>query len=164
MMGRAGNLFSNVLFKADKSRLTQTKCFLSPSLRRRKRGGETVAREREDSLSLFVLAPFLTRARVSSVSRKWNDDRDSRDARAPFEQKISVDATDKSQLFYLKRKFSPLGLFEGKVGGKQRKERNYLEERTLCERKLRLCSFLSFFSLSLPRILFSLQINRYIHI
>ena len=70
MMGRAGNLFSNVLFKADKSRLTQTKCFLSPSLRRRKRGGETVAREREDSLSLFVLAPFLTRARVSSVSRK----------------------------------------------------------------------------------------------
>ena len=109
MMGRAGNLFSNVLFKADKSRLTQTKCFLSPSLRRRKRGGETVAREREDSLSLFVLAPFLTRARVSSVSRKWNDDRDSRDARAPFEQKISVDATDKSQLFYLKRKFSALG-------------------------------------------------------
>ena len=126
MMGRAGNLFSNVLFKADKSRLTQTKCFLSPSLRRRKRGGETVAREREDSLSLFVLAPFLTRARVSSVSRKWNDDRDSRDARAPFEQKISVDATDTSQLFYLKRtKFSPLVLFEGKVGGKQRKERNY---------------------------------------
>ena len=71
MMGRArGNLFSNVLFKADKSRLTQTKLILSPSLRRRKRGGETVAREREDSLSLFVLAaPFLTRARVSSVSR-----------------------------------------------------------------------------------------------
>ena len=39
-----------------------------------------------------------------------------------------------------------------------------MEERTLCERKLRLCSFLSFFSLSLPRILFSLQINRYIYI
>ena len=70
MMGSAGNLFSNVLCKADKSRLTQTKLILSPSLRRRKRGGETVAREREDSLSLFVLAPFLTRARVSSVSRK----------------------------------------------------------------------------------------------
>ena len=141
MRGRAGNLFSNVLFKADKSRLTQTKCFLSPSLRRRKRGGETVAREREDSLSLFVLAPFLTRARVSSVSRKWNDDkRDSRDARAPFEQKISVDATDTSQLFYLKRtKFSPLGvLFEGKVGAKSREKRGIIaEERTLCERKLR---------------------------
>ena len=140
MMGSAGNLFSNVLFKADKSRLTQTKLILSPSLRRRKRGGETVAREREDSLSLFVLAPFLTRARVSSVSRKWNDDkRDSRDARAPFEQKISVDATiDKSQLFYyLKRKFlAPLSFsVRRKVGGKQRKERKYLEERTLCLRE-----------------------------
>ena len=39
-----------------------------------------------------------------------------------------------------------------------------MEERTLCERKLRPCSFLSFFSLSLPRILFSLQINRYTYI
>ena len=69
MRGREGNgnLFSNVLKRILINLVTQTKCFLSPSLRRRrKRGGETVAREREDSLSLRVLAPFLTRARVSS--------------------------------------------------------------------------------------------------
>ena len=51
--------------------------------------------------------------------------RDSRDARAPFERKFSVDATDTSQLFYLKRKFI-MGPFcpVRKCGGKQRKERN----------------------------------------
>jgi|TARA_B110000305_G_C19283485_1_gene560498 hypothetical protein len=69
------SLFERFILKADKSRLTQTKCFLSPSLRRRKRGGETDAREREDSLSLFVLAPFLTRAReFRRVSRARRDD------------------------------------------------------------------------------------------
>jgi hypothetical protein len=63
MRGRAGNLFSNVLKRILINLVTQTKCFLSPSLRRRERGGETVARERENSLSL---APLRTRARVSS--------------------------------------------------------------------------------------------------
>lgn len=79
--------------------------------------------------------PSLPARAFRRVSRMWrDDDRDSRDAQAPFEQKISVDATDKSQLFYLKRKFSsPPVLF---CEGIWRKAQN--------ERKLRLCSFLSF--------------------
>jgi len=42
---------------------------------------------------------------------------------------------DKSQLFYLKRKFLAPCPVRRKVGGKQRKERKYLEERTLCLRE-----------------------------
>ena len=53
MRGRAGNLFSNVLKRILINLVTQTKCFLSPSLRRRERGGET-ARTSEKTLSLSL--------------------------------------------------------------------------------------------------------------
>ena len=91
--------------------------------------------------------------------------RDSRDARAPFERKFSVDATDTSQLFYLKRKFI-MGPFcpVRKCGGKQRKERNSSARGNV------VCApFLFFFRpFSLFRFLiffFPFQINfRYIYI
>ena len=81
------------------------------------------ARRLSLSLALCSLTPFFTRARR-------RDDRDSRDARAPFERKFSVGATDKSQLFYLKRKRVTTLLFRPccpvKFGGKHSGRGNFV--------------------------------------